>query len=371
MTTLEVRILGDLTLSLNDTDIPVPAPKARAIAAQLALADGKVVATDDLIDGTWGDYPPASARNTLQYHVSVLRKSLAAAAAQKALLTRDHGYALVCTTDAIRFARLMRDGYADQEAGRTELAAANLTAALAEWRGPALADLRQFSFASRRAITLENQRLTCQEAWADAELAAGRAEAIVNPLTDLVAHNPTRERLWEQLMIALYRTGRQDAALAAYTDARAALGEHLGIDPSNRLRDVHRAILRHDRALSPHSPTLAHLVTTTRPLAATVVDEPSLVGPARMITALPQRAITIGRDVDCDLIILDSRASRHHARVVDRTEGFVITDLDSTNGTFINGVLLTAEHVLSDGDAILVGNTTVRFAVPRTGTLAK
>ena len=216
LATVRVDLLGPVQVRVDDQPVAAGGPKLRAVVAMLALAGGRIVSVDDLLDGVWGENLTATARNTLQYHVAVLRKTLTAHGAGGRLLTREPGYALAVETDATRFAALASAGARAAAGGDHEQASASYAAALDEWQGHALADLREFDFAVARAVALEGQRLTCAEAWADAELACGRADALVPALHDLVTENPTRERLWEQLMVALYRTGRQDAALSAY-----------------------------------------------------------------------------------------------------------------------------------------------------------
>ena len=204
-------------------------------------------------------------------------------------------------------------------AGNADAAAQSLTEALNQWRGEALADLREFEFADVRAVALGNQRLTSLETWADAELACGRADALLRPLQDLVTEHPTRERLWEQLMIALYRTGRQDAALSAFQAARAALSRELGVDPSSRLVSLQTAILNHDPKLAPmpalRSMPARKMTQTILARSELVITPPTLVGPSGLRVELGSDTVVIGRHEDCDLVLHDDQASRRHAQV--------------------------------------------------------
>ena len=234
-----------------------------------------------------------------------------------------------------------------------------------QWRGEALADLRGFDFAEFRAVALANQRLACLEAWADAELACGRADALIPPLQDLVTEHPTRERLWEQLMVALYRTGRQDAALSAFQAARAALARELGVDPSDRLVALQNAVLNHDPKLAPVPalrPLPARRMTQTILARSELVSTPpTLVGPSGQRVELGTESVVIGRHEDCDLVLHDDQASRQHAQVSPAGAGFVVEDLGSTNGTMVNGVVVEELVGLDDGDRIEVGHSVVRF----------
>jgi DNA-binding SARP family transcriptional activator len=318
------------------------------------------------LQGVWGEDLPGNARNTLQYHVTTLRKILAEHDAADVLSTRDPGYALTADTDVASFVDGATVGDRAVADGDYRTAAAGYTDALNWWRGPALADLRDFEFAEPRAVALEARRLACVEAWAEAELECGRAGALVSALHDLVTENPTRERLWEQLMIALYRTGRQDAALSAYRSARAALDRELGVEPSARLVAVHQAILSQDPKLRPELPTLrpgpAKPMTSTVLVRSELAQAPAtLVGPSGQRVEIVNAAIVIGREADCEIVLADHEASRRHAEVALGAQGVTVTDLGSTNGTYLNGNLLDGPALLVDGDRIEVGHSVVRF----------
>jgi DNA-binding SARP family transcriptional activator len=362
---VRVELLGPLELRVDGEAIPAGGPKLRAVVAQLALADNRVVSVDDLLLGVWGESLPGSARNTLQYHVATLRKLLAERGAADAIVTRDPGYALTAQTDVAAFVAGTAAGDRAVESGDHGAAAAAYTEALNQWRGVALADLRDFGFAEPRAVALEAKRLACLEAWADAELACGRADALVAPLQDLVTEHPTRERLWEQLMLTLYRTGRQDAALAAYQAARTALDRELGVEPSERLVAMQRAILNHDPMLSPEPvlrPAPARPMTQTVLVRSVLSTAPlTLVGPSGQRIVIGDAPVVLGRQADCDLVLADDEASRRHAQVTATTTGCHVTDLGSTNGTFLNGHRLEESALLVDGDRIEIGHSVVRF----------
>lgn len=362
---VRVELLGPLELRVDGEPVSAGGPKLRAVVAQLALAGGRVVSVDELLHGVWGENLPGTARNTLQYHVTTLRKALAERHAADAIVTRDPGYALVADSDVASFMAGAVEGERAASAGDHSAAASAYAGALNQWRGVALADLRDFEFAESRAVALEVKRLACLEAWADAELACGRADALVAPLQDLVTEHPTRERLWEQLMLTLYRTGRQDAALAAYRAARIALDRELGVEPSERLVALQRAILNHDPALRPE-PAVRQAPPrrmTQTVLVRSAVSEapPTLVGPSGQRVMVGPAPVVVGRQDGCDLVLPDDEASRRHAQVTVTAGGCQITDLGSTNGTYLNGRRLDAPALLVDGDRIEIGHSLVRF----------
>ena len=210
--------------------------------------------TGELVDTLWGDEPPASAAKSLQTFVLRLRNALEPDrnGSPTLLLTEGPGYRLALDpsqVDAERFARLARIGERSLADGRPENAAATLTEALALWRGPAYAGFDGAAFAVAEARRLEELRISATEDRLAAELALGRAAAAVPELERLVGEHPMRERLWEMLVTALYRAGRQGDALGAYERARAVLADELGVDPGPGLRAVHARVLAHDPTL--------------------------------------------------------------------------------------------------------------------------
>jgi len=220
-----------------------------------------VVTADQLIDGLWGEEPPASALQSLQVYVHGLRRALGA----ERIETAGRGYRLVVGEDELdldRFERTLERGRAALEAGRPDDAADDLREALAVWRGPALADLPEETRRAAEAERLEELRLTALELRFDAELACGRHDAVVAELEALTAEHPYRERFLEQRLLSLYRCGRQAEALEVYRNAREVLAEDLGLDPSPALQELERAILRQEPSLAaPEPPT-----RSTRPL---------------------------------------------------------------------------------------------------------
>ncbi len=242
---MEFRLLGPLEV-IGDDGLPVPlgGPRPRALLAQLLLEPNVPVSTDRLIDGIWGESPPASAQNALQVHVHALRNSLGA----DRIVTRAPGYLARIEPGELDVEHFERLAGAGAEAGVDDV-----REALALWRGPALADLANEPFAQTAAVRLDETRLAVLETRIDLDLAAGRHAALVGELEALVASHPHRERLRGQLILALYRAGRQADALDAYRDARAALDE-LGLEPSPDLRALERRILEHDPTLALQGP---------------------------------------------------------------------------------------------------------------------
>jgi predicted ATPase/DNA-binding SARP family transcriptional activator len=234
--------------------IPIAGGNQRKVLLALALEPNRSVSREHLIDALWGERPPARAKNALQVHVSGLRDSLEVGVDRGAVLaTTPTGYQLNAseeTIDSRRFERLAAEGRAALFAEDAELAARLLSEAEALWRGPALVDVVYAEFASHEAARLEELRLSTFEDLADAELALGRHEPLIPRLQAFAAAEPLRERARAQLMLALYRDGRQSDALAEYRAARETLIEEIGIEPGPALQALERAILVQDESLA-------------------------------------------------------------------------------------------------------------------------
>jgi DNA-binding SARP family transcriptional activator len=253
---MDFRILGPLEVHHRGRPVAVRGGRSRALLAKLVLNLGESVPDDRLLEDMWGDAQPASGRAALRVRVSQLRKALAAAGRDEdlgaAIVTRGSGYALEADPDQVdarRFERLLGAGRRAMSAGRASEALALFDEGLTLWRGPALADLAYEVFVQPDVARLEELRLAAIEERVDAQLALGRHAELVGELEALVVTEPLRERLRGRLMLALYRSGRQADALSAFRDARRALTHDLGIEPGAALRDLERAILRHDVAL--------------------------------------------------------------------------------------------------------------------------
>lgn len=246
---VEFRILGTLEVVDGGRSVEFPRPKPRALLAALIIDANQVISVDRLMDALWGEHPPSSAPNTLQTYVSQIRQALASLGSRhdQAPLIRTHtrGYVLVVDPeriDARRFERLTAEAR-QAMASDHETASMLFHAALSLWRGPALADFAGEEFAHLEAVRLGELRLAAIEEQAEADLALGRHVDLATRLQGLVAEHPLRERLWGQLMVALYRCGRQAEALRAFQTARQLLADELGIDPSPELRTIEADIL--------------------------------------------------------------------------------------------------------------------------------
>src|SRR4051794_31035536 len=237
---MDIRLLGLVEASHEGHVLPLGGPKPRALLAMLALHANAPVSADRLIEGLWGDRPPATAHKLVQVLVSQLRKQLAGSDAE--IVTRGRGYELRVdpdAVDALHFERLLTSG----ENGTHSLEA------LALWRGPPLDDLADEPFAAPEIRRLEDLWLEAREASIDAALDQGLQTQALGELEQLVREHPLRERLHRQRMLALYRCGRQAEALEAFQHARRVLIDEVGLEPGPELRHLNEAILRQDPEL--------------------------------------------------------------------------------------------------------------------------
>jgi DNA-binding SARP family transcriptional activator/DNA-binding beta-propeller fold protein YncE len=253
---VEFGILGSLQVVREGSPVPLGGHKQRILLALLVTNANRVVATDRLIDTLWGERLPVSAANMLQGHVSHLRRSLGdnGTTAPSSLEYAPPGYVLRLSPeqlDAQRFELLLTAAKDHRAAGDAREAVRLLEAGLALWRGPALADLADVPELGPEITRLEELRLHAIEEHIDAELECGRHGELVPQLRSLVQQHPLRERFHAQLMLALYRAGRQAEALTAYRDTHRRLRDELGVEPTAELRELERAILQHDPALTP------------------------------------------------------------------------------------------------------------------------
>jgi DNA-binding SARP family transcriptional activator len=230
----------------------VTSPKLRAVLAHLVIHAREPVTVDALVYEVWQDRPPRSATNTLQTYISHLRQLLGPDVGSAVVRTLPGGYQLDVephTIDQVRFEDAVRDGRVALDAGDPEKAGERLRDSLALWRGPALANVDSPG-ARAEAARLAELRLEALQARIEADLACGRHGEVVGELDGLVRQYPWREAFVGQLMVALYRCGRQADALARYRDTHARLAAELGIVPGQELQDLQRRILRHDRDLA-------------------------------------------------------------------------------------------------------------------------
>jgi len=280
---IDYRLLGPIEAATDGRILDLGGQRQRALLAILLLSANEPVARDLLVDRLWGDRPPAGAKHTLDVYISRLRKALESAAGCQVVLTRPGAYVLQTEPeriDARRFERLAAEGRRALAAGEPDAAATALRAALALWRGAPLNDVRQDQFAQPEVTRLEELRATATEDRMEAELALGRHADVLGELSTLVQASPLRERLAAQLMVALYRSGRQPDALAVYHSARSALVTEFGIEPGPELRRVEHAILEQASWLDP-------------PAAETAGRQPAAASRSAWLAAGPRRRLML------------------------------------------------------------------------------
>jgi DNA-binding SARP family transcriptional activator/WD40 repeat protein len=249
-------VLGPLEVIGDDgRPVAIAGSKERTVLACLVSHAGHVVSIDALVDELWGEAPPRTAERTLGSYISRVRRAMAA----DVIRARGEGYALEVdgdVVDAVAFERLAADGRGELARGDAGRAASTLASALRLWRGVAYQDFRGTRFGAAEGDRLEELRRTALEDLVDARLAAGEAAPLVADLESMVHEEPLRERRWGQLMLALYRSGRQAEALQAYTRARSVLVEELAVEPGPALRHLQAAILAQDVELA--APVAGH-----------------------------------------------------------------------------------------------------------------
>ena len=307
---MQLRLLGPVEAVDGGRPIPLGGRKPRALLAILTLHANEVVSSDRLIDELWGERPPATATTALQVYVSRLRKVLPAGA----LVTRSPGYALEIDpedVDAYRFERLV----AEARTAETHRARELLGEALELWRGSPLADLSFEPFAQAELARLEELYAVAVEDRIEADLALGRHAELVPELEALAARDPLRERLRGQLMLALYRSGRQADALEVFRSARRSLVDELGIEPGPALQRLEHAILAQD-------PSLEAPVAAEPPSARAVPER-------KLVTVL---FIDLGLDGDASAD--PERARDRHARA----GAAAFEEIESAGGTAEAGI---------------------------------
>ena len=317
------EILGPLQVHDEHGVVQVGGPKPRAVLAVLLLHANRPVSAEHIAMALWGPDAAAGATRTVQVHVSRLRKALAGACV---IETTPAGYRISLEPeqlDAARFARLVAEGRERLEADEAERSSELLREALALWRGRPLADLEFEPFAQAEIARLGDQQVSALEARIEADLRCGRHAACVDELERLVVEYPARERFASQLMVALYRCGRQAHALEAYRDVRRRLNAELGIEPGPELREVQRQVLAHDPALELPEP----------PAPETMLPDPPERGDAmrrKSVTILVARLTSHGRSYHPDpevarrLVELGRDAAR---QVVQRHRGELMDSL--------------------------------------------
>jgi DNA-binding SARP family transcriptional activator len=339
---LELGLLGPFEVRIDHGPlVALGGVRQRALLVLLGLRANQVVSTDRLIDELWGEDRPSTAVHTIQVFVSRLRRALGPAGGR--LLTRPRGYVLELDADeldAARCKRLFDSGRSVLGAGDPAAAAALLQSAQALWRGPPLADFTYEPFAQATIARLEELRLSCREELIEAELALGRHAKAVSELESLVREQPLRERPRGQLMLALYRCGRQAEALEAFQRARRTLVDELGAQPSPALQELEHRILRQDPSLDAamveagiaQIPSVEDRPPAAEPRATTEDVEP--VAPLRKtVTVLVARLeLAVRADPEVARTRISIRREeaeeiirRHGGTVVSRLGGEVIS----------------------------------------------
>ena len=360
---LELGLLGPLEMRVDGALVALGTPKQRAVLAVLLMNRNSPVGVDRLITALWEGWPPSGARASIHSYVSNLRKLLSSVGIdpREVLAAAPPGYRLSIADDACDLGRFIAEktaGVHAAAAGQFEEASQHLSAALAQWRGPVLEDLRDFEFVNTFATSLVEDKILVHTAQAEAEIACGRASLIIAELESLIAEHPYREPLWAQLMTAYYLTDRQSDALAAYRRVKTTLADDLGIDPGQTLRDLNERILRQDQLDVKKS------ATTTAVGTITVLDQRTMVSGQKVVAylhgasgrsyPLQSAATRIGRLSDNDIVLDSANVSRHHAVIVDTGTNYIINDLRSSNGVHVRHQRIRAAAALNDGDHIRI-----------------
>jgi DNA-binding SARP family transcriptional activator len=313
---VEFRILGPLEVRREGRRVHIGGAKERALLAFLLLHAGEPVSVDRLIDELWGDSPPATARKSVQVRVAGLRRALRG----DVLLTRGDGYRVRLEPNQLdlhRFEQLLADGSDALAAADPSAALATLHEALALWRGPALADFTYESFAQPAIARLEELRLRALELRIESQLELGLPAQVIAELEDLAASHPFRERLRGQLMLALYRDGRQADALDLYRRTREELVAGLGIEPGPMLQQLQQAILRQDPSLEGPLAAPERSVLVAPQDAGRLAD---LVAVAEPLARHPRRELILARLVakGADLAAAAALPNEHRDALLGR-----------------------------------------------------
>ncbi|MBA3716740.1 MAG: AAA family ATPase [Actinobacteria bacterium] len=308
---LQFGVLGPLVVRVDGREAELAGAKERALLAFLLLHSNQTVSIDRLIDALWPDDPPATARNSLQVYVHHVRKALG----RERLVTAPNGYSAVVEQgefDLSRFRDLVAEGRRARDEGQPEVAAERFATALGLWRGPPLPELAENSIFRLEIDALGEERLSTLEERVQADIEAGHGADLVADLEAAVAANPLRERLMSQLMLALYRAGRQVDALEVFTDARTRLVDELGLEPGPLLRDLHQRILVHDPAL----------IAERRDARSTA--------PSRRTLSVVLGALPVPKPGDPEVVERALAEERAQARGILETRGAVVSTAGNT-----------------------------------------
>lgn len=366
-------LLGPLQVTIDGNALPLGTPKQRAVLAMLVINRNRPVGTDALIAAAWEQWPPSGARASLHTYVSNVRRLLTSAGESRhsALASAPPGYRLTIPDDRCDLSRFIlekRAGVQAAAAGRFEEASDHLSAALAEWRGPVLDDLREFQFVEPFASALTEDKLMVHTARAEAEIACGRAAMAISELEGLIIEHPYLEPLWAQLITAYYLADRQSDALEAYRRLKTVLADDLGIDPSPRLRALHEKVLGQKPIDARQAAQTSAASSATAIEQRTAVTDRAAIAWLRDSSGrrLPLQAVAtrIGRRPENDIVLSDANVSRHHAVIVDTGTTFIITDLRSANGVEVQHQRIRPTAALNHGDHIRICDHEFTFEMP-------
>jgi SARP family transcriptional regulator, regulator of embCAB operon len=373
---LDFGVLGPLQVRVNRESVALGTPKQSAVLALLLINRNRPVPRDSIINAIWDeDSPEADAIHNLHVYIANLRKVLGAAGVdpKTVLASARPGYQLNAPDAACDLGRFNTEkaaGVQAAAAGRFALASDRLSAALAQWRGPVLDDLREFRFVEPFAAALVEDKVVAHVLRAEAEIACGRADSVIGELEDLVSEHPYREPLWTQLITAYYLADRQTDALDAYRRVRSTLSDELGIDPGPKLRTLHDRILRQEpldvqqvaKSDASEVVTILELHTSTTNAAAST-NRAQLRDVAGRCYPLETVVTGIGRHPDNGVVVDDPKVSRYHATIIDTGASFVINDLRSANGVLLARERVRGSASLTDGDVISVGGHQFTFEI--------
>jgi SARP family transcriptional regulator, regulator of embCAB operon len=363
---MSFRVLGPLAAEYRGHPVRLGGLNTRVLLGMLLLNAGRVVSVERLVDGVWGEDPPHTAVNSLQVLVSQLRRAFAFEGGA-AIVTRPPGYALepgLAQIDLVTFEALVSTAHQQIQDGRPREAADSFDQALRLWQGPPLEDLGSGGFAESARTYLEERRLGALEDYVQVLLDLGRLADLVRICTETLANNPLRESLWEKLMLALYRSGRQAEALAQYRRCRDLLLDELGVEPMPRLQQLEQQMLSHDETLLADGAAASTTVAPMRRVGVeTVAVVPRLDATLTLTdgTSIPLGArALVGRQDDCDVLLTDESVSRHHAEIRLASGRHILLDLSSSNGTWVGGEPVL-QHLLRDGDVLQIGTQSLVY----------
>ncbi len=360
--TLRVRILGPIAVEVAGSPVSIGGERPRAVLARLAANAPSPVRAEQLIDAVWGDDAPAKALNTLQVHVSNLRRALAHdVAGDQVLRTESNGYSLAVAPaelDLLEFDQLVDRARAAGAAGNHADSASSLREALDIPTGQPLADLLDNEWAIDESRILAERIESVWREWAAAELAAGHHATLLPALETRRRAAPLDEGIAAMVVLALYRSGRQTDALRVLADVRRSLADEIGVDPGPGLAQLEQQILAHDpRLLVGRDAAVGGSAQATRVASDTEFAVIEIAGRRHRLTA---DLTTIGRDSEQHIVIDDADVSREHAVIERRPDGFRLSDRNSTNGTWVDGVRIDSTD-LDDGAEIWLGSTVAVF----------